>query len=68
MLFVLIGLLLVASVFVLLMKKNRESLYLLGMCCSLMVQFSGILHFHRQERRIFQEHHRVSVFLPNAAQ
>ena len=34
MLFVLIGLLLVASVFVLLMKKNRESLYLLGMCCS----------------------------------
>lgn len=45
MLFVLIGLLLVASVFVLLMKKNRESLYLLGMCCSLMVQFSGILIF-----------------------
>ena len=37
--------LLVASVFVLLMKKNRESLYLLGMCCSLMVQFSGILIF-----------------------
>lgn len=30
MLFVLIGLLLVASVFVLLMKKNRESLYLLA--------------------------------------
>ena len=45
MLFVLIGLLLVASVFVLLMKKNRESLCLLGMCCSLMVQFSGILIF-----------------------
>ena len=45
MLFVLIGLLLVASVFVLLMKKNRESLYLLGMCCSLMVLFSVILIF-----------------------
>ena len=45
MLFVLIVLLLVASVFVLLMKKNRESLCLLGMCCSLMVQFSGILIF-----------------------
>ena len=45
MLFVLIVLLLVASVFVLLMKKNRESLYLLGMCCSLMVQFSGTLIF-----------------------
>ena len=34
MLFVLIVLLLVASVFVLLMKKNRESLCLLGMWCS----------------------------------
>lgn len=45
MLFLLIGLLLVAAVFTLLTKKNRESLYLLGMCCSLMVQFTGILIF-----------------------
>ena len=45
MLFLLIGLLLVAAVFTLLTKKNRESLYLLGMCCSLMVQFAGILIF-----------------------
>ena len=41
----LIGLLLMASVLVLCLKKNRESLYLLGMCCSLMVQFAGILIF-----------------------
>lgn len=45
MLFLLMGLLLVASVFTLLTKKNRESLYLLGMCCSLMVQLTGILIF-----------------------
>ena len=45
MLFLLIGLLLIAAVFTMLTKRNRESLYLLGMCCSLMVQFSGILIF-----------------------
>ena len=58
MLFVLIVLLLVASVFVLLMKKNRESLCLLGMCCSLMV--------HCQKGRIFQKHHQFSLFLAGA--
>ena len=45
MLFLLIGLLLIAAGFTMLTKRNRESLYLLGMCCSLMVQFSGILIF-----------------------
>lgn len=45
MLFLLIGLLMVAAVFVLCMKKSRESLFLLGMCVSLMVQFTGILIF-----------------------
>ena len=45
MLFLLIGLLLVAAGFTMLTKRNRESLYLLGMCCSLMVQFTGILIF-----------------------
>ena len=56
MLFVLIGLLLVASVSVLLMKKNRESLYLLGMCCSLMVQFTGILIFIAKKGGYSKEH------------
>lgn len=45
MLFLLIGLLMVAAVFVLCLKKSRESLFLLGMCVSLMVQFTGILIF-----------------------
>ena len=45
MLFLLIVMMLIASGCVLLLKKNQESLCLLGMCCSLMVQFSGILIF-----------------------
>ena len=45
MLFLLIGLLLIAAGFTMLTKRNRESLFLMGMCCSLMVQFSGILIF-----------------------
>lgn len=45
MLFVLIGAMLIASVCVLCLRKNHESLFLLGMCFSLMVQFSGILIF-----------------------
>ena len=45
MLFLLIGLMLAASVCVLCLRKNRESLFLLGMCSSLMVQFAGILIF-----------------------
>ena len=45
MLFLLIVLLLIAAGFTMLTKRNRESLFLLGMCCSLMVQFTGILIF-----------------------
>lgn len=45
MLFLLIGILLIASVLVLCIKKSRESIFLLGMCLSLMVQFCGILIF-----------------------
>ena len=45
MLFVLVGLMLIASGCVLCVKKRRESLYLLGMCCSLLIQLSGILIF-----------------------
>ena len=45
MLFLLIGLLLIAAGFTMLTKRNRESLFLMGMCCSLMVQFTGILIF-----------------------
>ena len=45
MLFVLIGAMLIASICVLLLRKSTESLYLLGMCCSLMVFLSGILIF-----------------------
>lgn len=45
MLFVLVGLMLIASGCVLCLKKSRESLYLLGMCFSLLVQLSGILIF-----------------------
>ena len=45
MLFLLIGLMLVASVCVLCLRKNRESLFLLGMSSSLMVQFAGLLIF-----------------------
>ena len=45
MLFLLIGMMLIASGCVLCLKKTRQSLFLLGMCCSLMVQFSGILIF-----------------------
>ena len=45
MLFLLIGLLLIAAGFTMMTKRNRESLFLMGMCCSLMVQFTGILIF-----------------------
>ena len=45
MLFLLIGLMLIASGCVLCLKKTRQSFFLLGMCFSLMVQFSGILIF-----------------------
>lgn len=45
MLFLLIGLMLIASVCVLCMKKNRESFLLLGMCFSLMIHISGMLIF-----------------------
>ena len=45
MLFVLIGGLLIASVLVLCVKKSQETFYLLGMCGSLLLQFSGILIF-----------------------
>lgn len=45
MLFLLIVLLLIAAGFTMLTKRNRESLFLMGMCCSLMVQFTGILIF-----------------------
>lgn len=45
MLFVLVGFLLLASVCLLCLKKTRELWYLLGMCFSLMLQFTGILIF-----------------------
>ncbi len=45
MLFLLVGLMLIASACVLCLKKNRESFFLLGMCFSLLMQFSGILIF-----------------------
>lgn len=45
MLFLLFGLLLVASVLVLLVKKSRESVFLLGMCLSLLVQCIGLMTF-----------------------
>ena len=45
MLFLLIVLLLIAAGFTMMTKRNRESLFLMGMCCSLMVQFTGILIF-----------------------
>ena len=45
MLFLLIGILLIASILVLYIKKSRESIFLLGMCLSLMLQFCGILIF-----------------------
>lgn len=45
MLFLLVVLMLIASGCVLCLRKNQESLFLLGMCCSLMVQLSGTLIF-----------------------
>ena len=45
MLFLLIVLLLIAAGFTMMTKRNRESLFLMGVCCSLMVQFTGILIF-----------------------
>ena len=45
MLFLLIGVLLLASLAILCLKKSKESVFLLGMCVSLMLQFSGILLF-----------------------
>ena len=45
MLFVLVGFLMLASVCLLCLKKTRELWYLLGMCFSLMLQFTGILIF-----------------------
>lgn len=45
MLFLLLGFLMIGSVLVLCVKKSRESRYLLGMCISLLVQFTGILLF-----------------------
>ena len=68
MLFLLIVLLLIAAGFTMLTKRNRESLFLMGMCCSLMVQFSGISnpHFYCQKGRLFQEHHQLPLFLADA--
>ena len=45
MLFVLIGFMLLASACLLCLKKDRALWFLLGMCGSLMIQFSGILIF-----------------------
>lgn len=45
MLFVLVGLMLIASVVVLCLRKSRESMLLLGMCFSLMLQLSGVMIF-----------------------
>ena len=45
MLFILIGGLLIASILVLCVKKSEETFYLLGMCLSLLLEFSGILIF-----------------------
>ena len=45
MLFVLIGFMLLASACLLCLKKDRALWFLLGMCGSLMSQFSGILIF-----------------------
>ena len=45
MLFILIGGLLIASILVLCVKKSEETFYLLGMCLSLLMEFSGILIF-----------------------
>ena len=45
MLFLLIGVLLIASILMLCVKKTKETVYLAGMCLSLMVQFGGILIF-----------------------
>lgn len=45
MLFVLVAAMLIASSCVLCVRKSRESLCLLGMCCSLLVHLCGILIF-----------------------
>lgn len=45
MLFLLVALMLIASGCVMFLRKNQESFFLLGMCCSLMVQLCGILIF-----------------------
>lgn len=45
MLFFLAGSLLIASLLVLFLRKSKESIYLLGMCVSLLLQLSGILIF-----------------------
>lgn len=55
MLFLLIGAMLIASGCVLCLRKNQESMFLLGMCCSLMVQFSGILIFVAKKGGYTQE-------------
>lgn len=45
MLFLLLGILLIASILVLCVKKSRESIFLLGMCVSLLTQFIGLMIF-----------------------
>lgn len=45
MLFLLLGILLIASALVLCVKKSRESIFLLGMCVSLLIQFTGLMIF-----------------------
>lgn len=45
MLFLLLILMLIASVMILCVKKSKESIYLVSMCVSLIIEFSGILVF-----------------------
>lgn len=64
MLFVLIGLLLISSLCVLLLRKNRESMLMLGLCFSLMVQFTGILIFIAKKGGYSQDIIRFLFFSP----
>lgn len=55
MLIILTVCLVIASVFILFLKKSRESVYLFGLCLSLMLEICGVMLFIAKKGGIFPE-------------
>lgn len=62
MLLILAFSLVIASVFLIIYRKNKDSILWLGLCTSLMLELCGVMHFYCKKRWHFTGSINISVF------